>query len=142
MRLVDPPHQHVELGDEPDRDALGLDRRARIGVHDGAAAGGQNLRAAVEQPRDHARFAAAEIGLAVAGKNVGDAHAGGFLDLGIGIDKRHAKPRAEAAADRGFADPHHADQHDRAVAQSAARIAVAETPPVSVILYCNISHLT
>ena len=118
LALVDPPHQHVEFGGEPDRDALRLDGSARIGVHDGAAAGRQHLRAALEQPRDHARLAAAEIGLAMAGENVRDAHAGGFLDLGIGVDERHAKPGAEPAADRGFADPHHADQHDRAAAQT------------------------
>jgi len=44
--------------------------------------------------------------------------AGGLLDLGVGIDKRHAKPDAESAADRGFADPHHADQHDRTTPQA------------------------
>ena len=38
---------------------------------------------------------------------------GGGLDLGIGVDERHAQPGAEAAADRRFAHPHHADQNDR-----------------------------
>ncbi len=72
-----PPHQHVEIGAEPDRDALRLDQRARVRVHEGAAAGRQHLRAALEQARDHPRLAAAEIGFAVAGENVDDAHAGG-----------------------------------------------------------------
>ncbi len=48
LALVDPAHQHVEFGIEPDRDALGLDGGAGIGVHDGAAAGRQNLRPALQ----------------------------------------------------------------------------------------------
>jgi hypothetical protein len=47
-----------------------------------------------KQARDHARLAAAEIGLAVAGENVGNAHAGRLLDLGIGVDERDTEQGA------------------------------------------------
>jgi ribosomal protein L13E len=73
---------------------------------------GQNLWATVEQARDHARFAAAECSLAMAGEDVGNAHARRLFDLGIGIDERNTKPGAEPAADRRFANTHHADEHD------------------------------
>ena len=65
VAALDAAHQHVEFGLEPDRDALGADRRAGVGVHEGAAAGRQHLRPAFEQARDHARLAGAEVGLAV-----------------------------------------------------------------------------
>ena len=111
---LDPPHQHLEIGLEPDRDALLRDAGARLGVHVGAAAGRQHLRAAVEQARDHALLAGAEIGLAIGGENLRDGHPGGRLDLGVGIDEGKAEPLRQPPADRGLARPHHADEHDRA----------------------------
>ena len=84
------------------------------------AAGRQDLRAAIEQAGNHTGLAAAEIGLAMAGENVGNAHAGRLLDLGIGIDEWDGKPGGEPAADRRFADPHHTDQHDRTALQRGA----------------------
>ena len=59
-----------------------------------------------------------KYGFAVTGKNIGDAHTGGFLNLRIGIDKRDRQPGGEPAADRRFADPHHADEHDRAPSEA------------------------
>ena len=47
---------------------------------------------------------------------------------------------AEAAADRGFADPHHADQHDGAMSQ-ARQDRGSERHRRPHILHCNISHL-
>ena len=85
LALHYPPHQHVEFGGKPDRDALRLDCRACSRVHERAAAGRQDLRATLDQARDHARLAAAEVGLAVAGENVRNTHAGGLLDLRIGV---------------------------------------------------------
>ncbi len=117
---LDPAVQHLERGAQPDRDALGADRRAGVGVHEGAAAGRQHLRAALQQPRDHARLAGAEIGLAVGGEDFRDGHAGGLFDLGVGIDERNAEPGRQPAADRRLARAHHADQHDRAAAQRRA----------------------
>ena len=72
---------------------------AGIRVHHGAAAGRQHLRTAVEQTRDHAGFAAAETRLAVTRENIGNGHAGGLFDFGIGIDKGQPEPGAEAPAD-------------------------------------------
>ncbi len=46
---------------------------ARVsGIHIGAAAGGQHLRAAFQQPRDHLALALAEIGLAMLGEDLAD----------------------------------------------------------------------
>ena len=73
----DPPHQHLEIGLEPDRNAVLRDARAGVGVHVGAAAGREHLRAAVEQARDHALLAGAEIRLAMVGEDFRDGHAGG-----------------------------------------------------------------
>jgi len=116
------------------------DGRTRIGVHDGAATGREHLRAALEQARNHPGLAAAESSLAVAGKNVGNGGAGGGLDLGIGVDERHAQPDAEAAADRRFAHPHHANQNDRTGPQKGQDRRRGKRR-VCIILYSYISHL-
>ena len=121
---LDAFHQHVELGLEPDRDGLGADERTRIGIHIGAAAGRQHLRSAVEQARDHARLAGAELGLAARLENIRDRHAGRFFDLGVGIDKGQPEPGAELAADRRLARAHHPDKHDRAAAERCDERAV------------------
>ena len=71
--------------------------RAGLRIHERAAAGRQHLRPALQQPRDHARLAGAEIRLAVGREDIRDRHAGGLLDLGIGIDERNAEPRRPAA---------------------------------------------
>src|SRR6266849_8035918 len=47
-------------------------------------------------------------------EDIGNRHAGGLLDLGISIGKRNAEAGREPPTDRGFASPHHADQHDGA----------------------------
>ena len=93
-----PPQQHVEIGLEPDRDALVAHQRAGALVHHGAAAGRQHLRPAAEQTRDHPRLAGAEIGLAVLVEDFRDGHAGRGLDLGIGVDERNAEAGGQAAA--------------------------------------------
>ena len=117
---LDPAVEDLEGGAQPDRNSLGADRRAGVGVHERAAAGGQHLRAALQEPRDHARLAGAEIRLAVGGEDFRDGHAGGFFDLDVGIDERNAEPAGKPAADRRLARAHHADQHHRAAAQRCA----------------------
>ena len=96
------------------------DRRAGVGAHERAAAGGQHLRTALQEPGDHARLAGAEIRLAVGGEDFGDGHAGGLFDLGVGIDEGNAETGREPAADRRLARAHHADQHHRTAAQRRA----------------------
>ena len=66
---------------------------------------------------DDPRFAAAEIGFAAMGENIGDAHPGRLFDFRVGVNERNAEPRGQPAADGGFAYAHHADQHDRAAAE-------------------------
>ncbi|MGY3106695.1 hypothetical protein ACVWW7_003322 [Bradyrhizobium sp. LM6.9] len=105
------------IGLEPDRDRLRRDAAPRLLAHEGAAAGCQHDGAAVEQTRDHAGLAVAEMRLAVALEDFRYGHAGRRLDLGVGIDEGQLEPDRHAAADRGFAYPHHADEHDRARAQ-------------------------
>ena len=48
------------------------------------------------------------------GENIRDGHAGGLLDLGVGVDERDAEPLRQPPPDRRLAGAHHADQHDRA----------------------------
>jgi hypothetical protein len=59
----------------------------------------------------------AEIGLAVAGEDLGNGGGGGALDLGVGIDEGQLQPRRDALADRGLAGAHEADQDDGAPVQ-------------------------
>ena len=70
---------------------------AGVGVHEGAAAGRQHLRAALQQPRDHARLAGAEIGLAVVREDFGDGHAGGASRS----RRRHRRTECRAAPPAG-----------------------------------------
>ena len=112
-----PAHDHLGIGLEPDRDRLVADTVARLLAHEGAAAGRDHRRAAVEQPRDHPRLAVAEMRLAMGLENVGDRHARRGLDLGIGIDKGQLEPGRHPPPDGGLAGPHHADQHDAARAE-------------------------
>ena len=110
-------HDHVDVGLEPDRDRLVADAVAGLLAHEGAAAGGDHGRAAVEQPRDHPRLAIPEIRLAMGFENIRDRHAGRRLDLDIGIEKRQAQPGRQPPADGRLAGAHHADQHDRTPSQ-------------------------
>src|SRR3546814_18691643 len=80
----------------------------------GTAAGGQDERPAGEQPRDHPALALAKIALAKAREDVGDGHAGGALDLVVGVGEGQAEPLCETAADRRFARAHQSDEDDRA----------------------------
>ena len=93
--------------------ALSLDAAAGLLAHEGAAAGGEHRRPAVEQPRDHPRLAIPEMRLAMGFENVRYRHAGRRLDLGIGIEKRQPQPRRQPPSDGGLAGTHHAHQHDR-----------------------------
>ena len=49
LAALDAPHQHVELGFEPNRNALRADDRAGVGMHESAAARRQYLRPAFQQ---------------------------------------------------------------------------------------------
>ena len=62
---LDAPQDGVGVGLEPDRNRLGADAVAGFLAHEGAAAGGEHAGTAVEQPRDHARLAVAEMRLAM-----------------------------------------------------------------------------
>ena len=97
-----------------------LDGGPRLGVHIGAAAGGENLRAAFEQARNHLALALAEIAFAVLGKDFADARAGGHLDLGVGVDEGQVEPVREPPAHGGLASPHEPDQHDASRSKGVA----------------------
>ena len=62
-----------KLGLQPDRDAGRAIALARRGVHEGAAAGRQNLGPRGQEPRDHLALAVAEVGFSKAIENLGDA---------------------------------------------------------------------
>ena len=65
-------HDHLGIRLEPDRDGLVADPLAGLRAHEGAAAGGDDGRAAVEQPGNHADFAIPEICLATGLKDFRD----------------------------------------------------------------------
>ena len=116
---LDALHDDVDIRLEPDRDRLVADAVAGLLAHEGAAAGGDHGRAAIEQPRDHPRLAVAEIRLAMGREDFRNGHTGmGRLDLDIGVEKRQAQPGRQPPADGGLAGAHHADQHDRTPSQS------------------------
>src|SRR3546814_18448650 len=88
----------------------------------GTAAGGQDERPAGEQPRDHPALALAKIALAKAREDVGDGHAGGALDLVVGVGEGQAEPLCETAADRRFARAHQYDEDARAGADRRGEV--------------------
>ena len=113
---VAPPHplgQHLGRGVEPDGGRLFQDQRARLVIDEGAAAGGDHLGPAIDQPRDHAPLPVAKIGFAELFEDFGHAHAGGFLDRMVGIDEGHAQPVRQSAPYGRLAHAHQADKHDR-----------------------------
>src|SRR5207244_3444933 len=77
---------------------------ARLGIHEGAAAGCQHLRSAFQKPGDDALLAGAEIRLAIGGEDFRDRHAGCGLDLGVRINDAHAAAAREPPPDRRLAD--------------------------------------
>ncbi len=83
--------------------ASDLDQGAGLGVHEGAAAGGQHMRRLVQQPGDHPALAVAEGRLAHLGEDLGDRAAGRGLDLGVGVAERQVQGGGQAAADAGLA---------------------------------------
>ena len=56
-----------------------------------------------------------KVGLAEPLEYFCDGHSGRFLDFLIGVDEIEAQAARQPAADAGFADAHHPDQHDRPV---------------------------
>ncbi len=107
-----PLDQKVDRGIEPDGGCPRDDERARARIDEGAAAGSQHSARAGHQAGYHAALAVAEMRLAEAGKDIADGHAGGGFDFGVAVVERPAEPGGEAAADRGLAGPHQADEDD------------------------------
>ena len=95
--------------------APSLDGGAGLRLDEGAAAGRQHLRAAVEKAADDPALAVAEIGLAVALEDLVDGGVGGLLDLAVGVDEGQPEAGGEPPSDRGLAGAHHAD-HDEGTA--------------------------
>ena len=92
--------------------AFCLDGGAGLRLDEGAAAGRQHLRGAVEEALDDAALAVAEIGLAVAVEDLVDGGVRRLLDLAVGVDEGQAETDCEPPADRRLAGAHHADHDD------------------------------
>jgi hypothetical protein len=56
------------------------------------------------------------------GKNFGDGLVGGDLNFVVRIDKGNFQLFSESPANAGFAGPHEADKHDRAISELFADI--------------------
>ncbi len=128
------------VGLEPDRDPIGANCRPGFGIHERPASRRQHLRASGKQTSDYARLARTEIRLAKSRKDFRDGHAGGGLDLGIGIDERNAEPGREPASDRGFSRTHHADEHDGAASERADEPGLRRWPGAR-LAHNNLGHM-
>src|SRR5690606_30080627 len=62
LLLRDAIHENVEIGLEPDRNAMRPHRLARLLVHEGPAAGREHLRPPFQKACDHALLQRAELG--------------------------------------------------------------------------------
>ncbi len=121
---LDPAHDDLGIGLEPDRDRLVANPISGFLAHERAAAGRDYAWAVVEQSRDHPRLAVPEIRLAASLENIRDRHACRGLDFGIGVQKRQPQPRRQPPSDGGFAGPHHPHQHDRTRSQRRGNFGV------------------
>ena len=94
-----------------------LHGRARVRVHEGAAAGRQHLRAASSSRAITRASPLRKSASPWRAKMSAMLMPAAFSISASASTKGMAEPRREPAADRGFADPHHADEHDRAASQ-------------------------
>ncbi len=83
-------------------------------MSDGAAAGGQYMSRSLQESFDDLGFPISKALFPMQLEKVGNRHARGLLDLGVGVKKRQSQPRCESAPHRGFAGPHHSNQNDGA----------------------------
>ena len=115
---LDALQNYIAVGLKPDRDRLVVNPAPRFLAHAGSAAGGDDARTTLQQPRDHPRLAIAEIRLAMLRENLGHRQARmRDFDFMIGVEKRDIEARPEPPPDGGLARSHHADEHDRTSAQ-------------------------
>ena len=87
---------------------------ARVSSFDeGAAAGRDHPRRSLDQPGDHPALAVAEMRLAEALENLGDAEPRRRLDLAVGVDEGQAEPLRQPPPDGRLARAHQPDERDR-----------------------------
>ncbi len=110
----DTANQSRQGAAQPDGNCFGSGRFARLRVHEGAATECQDHRIAGQQAADHPALTVAERRLAITCEQFGDGAARGQLDLLVGVAKRQAQARGQAAPDRRLAGAHKADQYDAA----------------------------
>ena len=79
-------------------------------------------------PGDDAGFAGTEFGFAALLENLGNGHLRGLLDFLVAIEKMPVEAGGEAAADRGLARAHHADQHQRLAGKALGKLLGAGLP--------------
>ena len=115
--LANAGKKHLDVRLQPDRYAARRDILAGGPVHEGAAAGRENLRPGVQQPRDHPALSVAEISLAEPLENLRDRELRSGLDLGVGVNEGEAELRRQPFSDRRLAGAHHPDEHDRSSVQ-------------------------
>jgi hypothetical protein len=125
---LDALQDEVAFGLQPDRHPGVADRRPRLGIDEGAAAGRQHLRAAIEEALDHAALAIAEVRFAMGLEDFRD---GGLAACSISVSASTRQAGARAAPDRRLAGAHHAD-HDDGVAAENAGSAASGRPPQGI----------
>ena len=87
----------------------------------GAAAGGNDARAALEQPLDHPRFQRPELLFAIGVEQLGDRHARHALDLDDRYRRRECRADSRQPADRRLSGAHQTRRGQDCAVPSAAR---------------------
>src|SRR5690606_19293163 len=105
-------HQDRKLGPKPDCNTMLADGIARARVHISAAAGCQNLRAFLQQPRDDTSLTVPEIRRAMIRKDLRDGLACSRLDLVVGVYEAQTEPLCQAASHCGLPGTHQTNEND------------------------------
>jgi len=107
--------EDVDRGIEPDGYRPLVEELSGSGIDICAATSRDNPDLPVDQPRDDAALAVAEIVFAEPLEDLPGGKAGSVLDRLVAIDEREAEPARKPAADGRFPGSHQADENNRPV---------------------------
>ena len=102
-------HQDVEFDAQPNGHAGRCDQGPGLRVHEGAAAGGHDLRPFLQQPGNHLFLDIAKGLFAVKLEDVIDGTGGRLDDFFVGIDEGHVQFFCQFPPDTSFPGPHETD---------------------------------
>ena len=88
---------------------------SRSRIDEDPSASGDDPHLTVDQTRDEPALAFTKILFAITLEQLAPGEADGFLDFGIAVDERQAKPPGQAAPDRRLSHSHQSDQNHRPI---------------------------